>query len=435
MKTYIIKILDTVALATFAVIIFLSIVGIADYQVTWFISLDKLNGFADKVLLITALCKVFLYFDEDKTSALIGGGLLVFFIALNLLNQCNYVQVITLIVSMMGTRFEKIAKVFFSVEGTTLILTFILSALGVISNEHAEKPSRVVKNIYSLGFSNHNPPMALWLMLVLAVLYLARNSRFRIQVCVVMMTLTVPMYMITGSNTSFLIGIFIMALAVANYALPEKDEDSLLVKLKVGFMSGLRLAPVYSFLFTVLGICFYGRFGRKGLPLTTLLHRFEIIYWELKLSGVPMPFNALREAHIADVNFPFFLSNDLESGAYNNVDFNLIRGLGELKRGQLFGGSDIEYFNILLFDGLMVLLPYIMLSIYLMHKTYKNKEYILMLCIAGSIFYGNFESLKSGYTALQLFLVALFADLSKECSVQETNKKLNAIGYVKRNII
>ena len=420
MKTIIIRILNVIALAIFSMLVFLSIVGIADYQVIWFISLDKLNGLADIVLLIIALCKVFIYFDEDRTSALIGGGLLFFFIVLNQLDQCNYVQLIALIVSMMGIKIEKIAKVYVSVEGTTLILTFVLSAVGVISNEHAETTSRVIKNIYSLGFSNHNPPMALWLMLVLAIVYLTRNSKFRIQVCVGMMALNVLLYVITGSNASFFIGMFILTLAIMDYVIPEKNENNLLSKLKVSFMSGLRLASLYSIFFTVLGICFYGRFGRKGLPLTTLLHRFEIIYWELKLSGLPMPFYTLREAHMADVYFPYFLSDDLESGVYRNVDFNLIRGLGEIKRGQLFSGSDIEYFNILLFDGLMVLLPYVIFSIYLMHKAYKKKEYILMLCIAGSIFYGNFEALKSGYSALQVFVVILLAD----CNVGHSDYRM-----------
>lgn len=413
-----IRILDCVVLTTFSLLVFLSIVGIADYQVNWAASLNRINGVADNVLLIVSLLKIFLYFDKNRVDAIIGGGLLSFFVLLNLLNQCDYVQLVALIVSMMGIKFEKIVKVYISVEGITLLVTFLASVIGLISNVYEERYTALVKNIYCLGFSGHNTPMALCLMLSLALAYHTRKSKVRIQIIVLLMLFLTFMYTITGSNSSFIIGMVIMVLTIFEYILSESVENRIILKMRTGFLSGLRFAPFYSLLFTILGMCYYGRFGRIGLHFYTLVSRFEIIYWELGLAGLHMPFYALREANKEGVNFPYFLSEDIESGAYNNVDFNLLRGLGELKRGQLFGGSDIEYFNILLFDGLMVLLPYILLSVYMMNRAYKKKEFILIICIAGSIFYGNFEALKSGYTALQLFFVALFADLNEECSLQ-----------------
>lgn len=411
---YFAKILDCMALATFSLMIFLSIIGMANYQVVWFLSLDEINGVADCVFLIISLLKIFLYFDKNRVNAAIGVGLLSFFILLNVLNQCNYVQLVALIVSMMGIKFERIAKVYISVEGITLLVTILAATFGLISNVNEQSYNSLVKTFYLLGFSGHNPPMALCLMLSLALVYLTRSSKVRIQISILLILFMTLMYIVTGSNSSFIIGIGVLILSIADYVI-EKIDNRKLLKVRSDFMSALRFAPLYSVLFTILGILFYGRFGRLGSHLYTLVSRFEIAYWELGLSGVHMPFYSLREANKDGVNFPYFLSEKLESGVYNNVDFNLLRGLGELKRGQLFNGSDIEYINILLFDGVIVLLPYIVLSIYLLHKTYKKKEYVLILCIAGSIFYGNFEALKSGYTALQLFFVALLADFNYDC--------------------
>lgn len=416
-----IKILDCVALTTFSLLVFLSIVGIADYQVDWPASLNRINGVADNVLLIVSLLKIFLYFDKNRVDAIIGGGLLSFFVLLNLLNQCDYVQLVALIVSMMGIKFEKIVKVYISVEGITLLVTFLASAIGLISNVYEERYTALVKNIYYLGFSGHNTPMALCLMLSLALAYHTKKSKVRIQIIVLLMLFLTFMYTITGSNSSFIIGMSIMVLTILEYISSATVENRKFLKTRAILLSILRFAPIYSMLFTILGICYYGRFGRIGLHFYTLVSRFEIIYWELGLAGLHMPFYALREANKEGVNFPFFLSEDLESGAYNNVDFNLLRGLGELKRGQLFGGSDIEYFNILLFDGLIVLIPYILLSMYLLYKIHKKKEYVLMLCIVGSIFYGNFEALKSGYVALQLFLVALLSDCDNDYERENGN--------------
>ena len=411
---YVILVLDIIALTVFCIMAFMSVVELANYNVIWPISLPTLWTKLDRLLIFVAFIKIYLYFDKDRKSSIIGLCLLCFILLLKQLSQCDYVQIAALIVSMLGIRFEKIVNVYVSSVGVSLIITYLMAILGIIPNIKEVTPWRRVESMYYMGFTGHNPPMALWLFFLLGLFCLLskKKSAIRIVIVIASMLMTILLFVATDSNTSFIIAFGVSAFALLNFLLPDRIKNFLGKTLDFIFYPVMIFVPVISFFITLVGICLYGKVGNTEGMTNTIFSRFMIIYWELKLSGLPMPFHHTREADIGSVDFSYFLSYDLDSGMYDNVDYNLFRGLGAIKRGQLFGGSDIEYFNILLFDGLMILVPYILLTMYLMYKAYKTKNHVLMVCIAASVFYGNFEALKSGYTAFQLFFVALLSDLS-----------------------
>jgi len=404
------KFIDAITLGIFAILVFLSVIGMAVYDVSWPFNTLILSNIFNEILLFIALIKVYVYFDKDRITAIIGLLLLSFFLMLHIIGQCNYEQVISLIVAMMGIRIEKIIKVYVATTGTTLLITFIAAITGMIFNGSVLIPSRVVKQVYYLGFSGHNPPMALWLFFSLALLYLIKDTDKNIIIVFIMICITICLYLATGSNTSFIIAIVCHIAGLVNFIIVERKKSKTAIKISRNIAAAMIFVPLISILITVVGLIVYGKYGRTE-HLTTLSHRYEILYWEFSMSGVKMPFQALRDVNAATVDFSYFLSEDITSEVYKNIDFNLFRGLGTLTRGQLFGGSDIEYGNILLYDGLMVLFPYRILSIYLLYRVYRKKEYILMICIVASVFYGNFEALKSGYTVCQIMLLPLFANV------------------------
>lgn len=341
------------------------------------------------IFLVIGLLKIYLFFDEDRKKACLALSLLAIIIIGKFIDYSDYLLLGSMILATYNMDFSKIAKVHVATVSTTLIIIFILSYLGIISNAQVTTQNRLIAVQQNLGFENHNYFMLFWIFDLLAIVYLVYEKKLRVLFILVLSSISVGLWMMTGCNTGLVVCLFCCTISLFFIIVDRGDNDFVKLFLKkISFiMVGM---PIYGAFATIIGLYMFGRIGYR-VRFQTLMDRFGLLYKALEKLGMPMPFSVVEKNEV-----------------FRDVSFNIITGLGS----EQYPGS--EYFDnlygkLFILDGLIVVTIYIGITTYIMFKAYKYNSQKVLIFMATYVLLGLVESTAISKTPGNIGMLLLFS--------------------------
>ena len=361
--------LDCITLILCAALVAKSVLGTSTFLVTdSFINVEVIY----KVLLVIAIIKLYFCFDIRDKKYIGAAVLLILAVIFYVAGWADYRYLIFPMVALYEVSFEDVAKVFALSSGFCLCVILITSLTGIIQNASSVREESTSGYAYLLGFEHHSWFMMHWLFVMFAVIYIVRRNRFRGLVYPVLLIITVALWFVTDSNTSGIVGVMVCLGMILDSVVRlklrpirpfmRKFQDSLM-KLSI-------VMPIVSVLLTVLGCIYFGIFG-YGRFSTNMLSRFHLTLTALEALGVELPFSVTDERW--DISMNWFW------GTRSTVSFE----------GYVL---DNVYAKLLIENGLIILIAYLILQMIVRYDLYKKKQYALaLMCFWVSVF-GIFES-------------------------------------------
>lgn len=353
--------------------IFVRFINYARYSFIWPSFFNSFNQEILKIVIIITLIKILLYFDLTKKRVLLDA---IFLFVVVLLHSGsvisnNFFCTLVFIAAAINMSFESIAIVYACEVGTLLFFNLTCCFFGIIPDIITVGNGGFLKELHGLGFGNHNAFMAYWLFFVLSVVYLVRKSNIRIYVVAFFIILTFLIYFLSGSNSPTIVTIGAL-ISIGIHYLVGKNK----IKNNAVFHYLIKLLifiPAICFLGVIVGTLVYAKYGYVFLP-HDMMSRFRLTYDGLVSLGINLNYR-----------------NEVFESYTNVVDYNLITGL----MGKEYPGTayfDCLYSDLLIRNGLIILLPYILVQIYLLNMTIKNKEYELFIILVFKAIYGMMEN-------------------------------------------
>ncbi len=386
MKFWITDALDNLILISYSFLIIFPIVGTAQFVYQWPSIITLLRYRIPHVVFVIAVCKsIFAMKEKNRIIAIL---LLVMALICKKLGLCDYLFVTSFMVAFANIDFERCAKVYVATVGMTLMATLICSLTGFIPNYYIFVPGRE-EMYYTLGFGGHNAFMAYWMFVALALLYLYHGSKRKIAVIVSVLAMTFLIHYATDSHTGMFLISFVSALMLADLIVKNYNKE-LGIRIKTKIAKVLIGTPIYSLVITIAGVFFYNKYQRT-LINNTVISRFHLVCSALERLGIMLPYQTISsDERVSD------------------VAFNWITGTGVAD----FGAGDNLFGNLLTRDGLMILVPFLAIQVYIMYRAYQKREYLLVLICAIINIYCIFESVLLDI-AFTLFFMVIFANLER----------------------
>lgn len=366
-------------------------------RTSWMLTLsDHASDFSQcftvfyNILFIIGLVKIFLYYERTKKNAIFALLLLVFVFVLKIIGISDYLQVLIPVIALYGISFDETVKMYVAASGITLITILFASLIGIIPNTITNSNHAIMSYRSTLGFSNSNHFMGFYLFFVLGFLYFARKAKYIYVIIFTVMISTIILFSMSGSFTPTLI-IFIVCLCMVVNRFLTKFKNGFRFEKILQFCGYIMTAlPIILLICEIAAMFLCGKYFSTNNTNSMIL-RFLNAYKTLEKVGVKMPVNIVTEDSI-----------------FLDIDYNIWIGLGK----NVYPGTeyvDTIYLNMLIQDGLIVLVPYISLQVYTLFRLLKQKEYNLMLLCSASILYGLSEVFTVSFVASEVFLWVLFS--------------------------
>ncbi len=340
------------------------------------------------ILLVMAVIKMFVCLDisDQRTiGAIVLLAMSVIFKHFGL-GDCTFL--IIPMVALYGVNFRTVAKVFASTAIFGLIVILISSLTGIIQNATVERPDSVRGAAYQLGFEHHNWFMMYWLFAMFAMIYIFKKNKLRVLLYMVFALITIALWLITDSNTSGIIGVAVCIVMIIDYLvhMVVRKAGPTLRGIQKGLLKLTIVMPVLAVILTFLGCVYFGHFGYQIFP-ETMLSRFYLADAALEALGVNLPFSVTVDRW--------------------DVPFSWLTGTGQ---AVYINGYSIDnvYAKLLIENGYIILIPYIILQMFVRYKLYKSNQYVLALICAAISIFGILESRAFTTYACALFSMLLF---------------------------
>ncbi len=382
----VIEFFDDFFVITYMLIIIRSMVDTALYSAVWPEYVDLSLDMLIKICVLFAVIKLYYYYNEYKIEAMIALGMLIVSFIFKNMGINDYLYLVIPIVASFKTSFSKLSRAYLATVITILIATATLSILGFIPNYYEHNEGRFIQDFYSLGFTSHNSFAAFFLFASFAYLYLIRNCKHKLLLIIGDLLAIIFVWYCTGSNTSTVIGIFVCVMLIVNYVIEENNSHITHIRIKnliLKFMIGM---PLYGIAVTIAGVLYFNAYQYSRM-INTLVFRYQILCAALEKVGVSLPFQTIDSTLI-----------DYSTG------FNILTGVKEAD----FEFGDILYGQMLLRDGLIILVPYLIIHLWILYRLYAHKEYELFIICVGVSVTCCFESLVFDI-AFSIFELLLFA--------------------------
>ncbi len=394
----IIAILNNIAIFLYTYCTFSSLLDMAQYVKGWPDWYWKIREYSLYYFLVLAIIKLIFYYGKEKRVSGIACCVLCGTILLYVMGECDYRYIVYPMIAFYHADFRRIARYYVAVMGTILAVTYVCTKIGVVPDYYISIPGRAQK-VHTLGFGGHNAFMAYWLLIVLALLFLLEKSKYRTLISIILVVGTWYFHALTDSETPTLLIYFAIGVLLVDGIIMKTGKDFLRI---LGgnwisrFMIGM---PIYGALITIGGIFFYNKFQRSIID-NTFISRYYLACRALEETGARLPYATIKAAdHLAD------------------IQFHLWNGTGVSN----YSLGDILYANLLIRDGLMVLIPYVALQVWLLYRAYKSRNYMLGFLIAVVAVLNAAESVTLDI-AFSIFSMAVFANWS-DGRINETTEE------------
>ncbi len=361
------------------------------------------------ILLVLAAIKLYMCFrlsDKETVFAAV-------FLALSIIfKQAGLTDVTYLVIPMValyGVNFKVVAEVFASSAVFCLIIILITALMGGIQNETMERQDSIRGVAYNLGFEHHSWFMMYWLFAVFAIIYIFKGKKIRMVISMVLLILSVVLWLITDSRTSGIIAALVCAIMIINdlFHIVIKSLHRSYTPAMRGFQRGLLkltpIVPLVAVLLTFLGCVYFGHFGYKILP-PALLSRFNLADAALEALGVKLPFSVTEDRW--------------------DMPFNWITGAGQEISIEGYNIDNV-YAKLLIENGYITLIPYVMLQMFVRYKLYQKRQYVLALICASVSIFGILESRAFTTFACALFSMLLFTRIPVKKRARRTPTRNN----------
>ncbi len=383
--------LDLISLVLYCFIVSESIVMSATYVLWGSVMIS--SNWVYVVLLVIAVVKLFLFFEKSRTKAIIGMLLLVAAYWAKNNGLYDFTFMVIPMLAFFNTRFTDVAKAYVCSALPTLIIIASLSALGLIPNITETDETRLIADMQFLGFPHHNFFMMYFLFVTFAIIYLTRDKKYRMWVHILLMLLTVFFWLLTGSNTSAIIGVGTCLIMML---------DDVMMRVKTGWAKKLQeriLAvfigmPIYGVLITLAGALLVIFLGH-GNPYSTMISRFRIAAVALEATGLQLPVRYSEEPVIENWSWLVGTGGERWYSAYGWEPDNL-------------------YVMLFMANGFAILLPYLACQIQVRYRLYKNRRFTLGVICAMIVVFGLMECHAVRDLGCAVFSILMYTDLSYE---------------------
>lgn len=390
-----IEVLDIIALITYGFMIFTSLSRTAKFLTAWPNDWYSLQELSIKVWLVIAVIKLILFFETSKKEVIAATILLGLTVVGKFVGINNYLYVVAPIVMFFRTPFQKIARCYLTIVGTNLIIIVLYALMDVIPDYYIPISGRGDRLIHHLGFSNHNAIMAYWLFIFLTaicLLGLEKKRHIRLIFLTALLSISGILYYLTDSKTSFLLILAMGLIVLVEWIIPNKVRSPYCKRIQDVIFRGMHLVPLFAIIVTAAGTLIYNITGYRGTgAISTLFSRYYLLNNALESVGVRLPHQTIN---LESIN--------------QEISFNWLIGTG----ADNLGGGDILYGNLLLRDGLIAVVLYLVIQFYMLYKAYKNKNHIFFLVLVLLAVFGCTESCALDI-AFSVFSCLLFADWTK----------------------
>lgn len=396
-----IRCIDSVILLVFFALAILDILLVS--KIGSNLDASKLKEIADDILLVLGLLKIFFYFDSNRKKVIFALSFLTLALVLKNHVSLDYWHIVVTVFAAFNINFQSIVKCYIAAILPTLFIIYFSAITGIIDDGYEESSSRIVRKIYDLGMGHHSWFMIFWLFLVLCILYITEEYRYRFWIVLLIEMMTAILWLHTGSNTAT-ISVFLVCFTYQLSLVIKNDLRTFFYNL-IGCVSVCM--PLISAIITILGVVFFGTYGYANMP-STMMNRFKNILYALELYGVNLPFET-----------------DIES--YNDVYFSFLLG-AQGNSAKIGYQMDNLYGRLFIFGGSILFGVYFTLQIYVRYKAKREKDFLLLIIFGTIAIFGISEARAFTNSACIIFSLILFA--KDERSEQMTIKK--KISNVKR---
>ncbi len=382
--------LDCIILVLCSALVTKSVLGTSTFLVSdSFIDIEIIY----KILLVLTFIKLYFCFDINDKKYIGAVGLLFLTIIFYKAGLSDYRHLVFIIVALYEVPFEDVAKVFALSSGFCLVVILIASLTGSIQNAVSLREGSAMGHAYLLGFEHHSWLMMHWLCVMYAVIYIVRKSRFRVMIYAALMIITAIMWIVTDSNTSGIVGIMVCGVMILDSVvrMRVKPIKPAMCRIQDSLLKISIVMPILAVVITILGCLYYGFFGYSVFS-TNMLSRFRLTLTALEALGVQLPFSVTDENWGTSINWLF--------GTGSTVSF----------RGYVL---DNVYAKLLIENGLIILIAYLVLEMIVRYGLYKKKQYSLALMCFGVSIFGILESRAFTTSSCTLLSMLLFTRIPK----------------------
>ena len=350
------------------------------------------------ILLIIAAVKLFFVFSISDKKSVMAVVLLCRAIVFKQLGIVDVTYLVIPMVALYGVDFKSVAKVFSLSAAFSLFVILFSSLTGLIQNVSLTRQGSIRGYVYQLGFKHHNLFMIFWSFLLLAIIYIVQKNKYRIIYIDILLIVTVIAWLFSDSNTSAILDVIVCGIMIADYVIRAaiKRSTTLMRDIQRALIKFSVFMPIVAIFITILGCVYFGYFGYKYLP-HNMLSRFYVIDSALESLGAKLPFSVTEERW--DIPFNWFVG----AGQTVVVKDNTI---------------DNIYACLLIENGCIVLISYVLLQLKIRYMLYRNNQYVLaLICSVISIF-GILEPSAFSNFSCSLFSMLLFTKIPKAVRVR-----------------
>lgn len=379
----VIQIMDFIALLTYGYMI--SIMGIrnACFSIPWGWNWYYTQEIVICIWIVIAIAKLYLFWHDNLVNTALA---ILFIVGVGIGKYAglnDYIYLVMPMVMFMNVPYRKIAKLYATTLGLTWGITLLFAFKSVIPDYYKQIPGRD-EPVHHLGYFNHNASMVFWMFFCMMLIMCINYSWKRVVIILFEIVGTIWLYRMTDSLTSTLLVLFFCVVLLIEFVLSTGAEPiSKLFRRVTGIL--LLGTPIYALVATWLGVLYYNRVGRNE---STLMSRFMLLEQALESVGVEFKNQTINPTEILQ-----------------DVHFSWLLGTGNAN----IGGGDNLYGNLLLRDGLIVLVPYIAIQLYIMYMAYKKDAYTVLVFEAVLAVFGCLES-SAIDVIFCVFMFLLFAD-------------------------
>ena len=337
--------------------------------------MERIDGvILHRLIIALALVKAFFYWDESPFKAVVALILsaLVVFYRTDVGFIKESLRILELIALMLGVNFKNVVRVYVAVTSTVLAAIFFSVQTGLLTN--VKMPDNYTsREVSLLGFGNRNTFMAHWFILMICLIYLLGDN---IIANCVLITITAIIWYLTLSKTVFALGVLFCLALIANNLLKRYNSNRILEEIQQRFCIILACMPVICTVATSLGLLVFGIF-KYNIGHLSIIDRFGQIYRALVRLGLPFPYNGEALVGVDGVT----VAGIEEYDSLSDLKYNIFIGL----HGSTYPGPEVMdniYGKLFVEYGVLVLVSVIAILTVIMFKTYRMKQYSLLVALA-----------------------------------------------------
>lgn len=351
---------------------------------------DTIEDFCHKIMLLIGLIKIYYLFDIRRRDCVFALFLLIILSLYKFISGGNSIDFLIPIIALFDTDFDDVLKCYLSAAGTSLTIVVIASLLGIIPNiVELSSTKRIVDYRNGLGFYNVDFFPAFFFFVTIAIGCMYRNSKHIVLVTITLIMATIVSFIFTAglsASISFLLGSFAIILLI--FLTKVSQASVVALKIEKIFLFFMLLFPGLAVLIDFAGIILMERLNNS--VLLSVFLRYLYTYNDFVMLGMKLPIEYAGNAQLLDTNYSFWI------GLIGNWDERLTI-------------PHQANMLILIKDGFIILLEYVIMEIYTTYRLIKHKKYILLVYFNTALLFGCFESLPFRYSACALLFWLVFA--------------------------